>query len=113
MRDDVDQALAVDVLTACLSRDEQETGDLFDFLARKLELTLPGKVTVRRKRGLFVKAHPVQDIVLELGDNHFTLRRTDQGAPEARIRRVVRGVVLKTEDVSVPEWIEQLAAELA
>jgi hypothetical protein len=113
VRDDLDQSLAVDVLAACLTRDEQETGDLFEFLATKLELTLPGKIKVHRKGGLFVKAHPVQEIAVEFGDNQFTLRRTEHGAPEARIRKVVRGVVLKTEDVSVPEWIEQLAAELA
>jgi len=113
VRDDVDQALAVDVLSACLTRDEQDTGDLLEFLAKKLELTLPGRVRVHRKGGLFARAHPVEEIALQLGDQHFTLRRGSEGAAEARIRKVVRGVVLKTEDVSVPEWTEQLATELA
>lgn len=113
VRDDVDQALAVDVLAACLTRDEEETGDLFEFLAKKLELTLPGRVKIHRTGGLFAKAHPVDEISLQLRDRHFTLHRGKAEAPEARVRKVVRGVILRTEDLSVPEWIEQLAEELA
>ncbi|HEX6512103.1 MAG TPA: hypothetical protein VF157_07390 [Chloroflexota bacterium] len=50
MRDDVDQAVVVDVLAACLTSDEQETGDLFEFLAKKLEARarLAARRTCRR-----------------------------------------------------------------
>ncbi|WP_068820277.1 hypothetical protein [Phormidesmis priestleyi] len=113
MTDDLDPALQVDVLAAALHLDDQEAKDLLEFLAQKLEQALPQATTVTRKGGLFSKARPVQEIVVRFNDYHYQITREQHGTLTAQVLKVVRGVVLKTTEVSVDQWTADMAQQLA
>ena len=111
--EDLDRALQVDVLAAALRLDRQETGDLLEFLAQKLEQALPQCTTVTRSGGLFTKVHPVKEICVKFEEVHYQIQREKQGTLRAKILKLVRGVVLKTTDVSIDHWTEGIAEQLA
>jgi hypothetical protein len=111
MTDELDLSLQVDVLAATLRIEHQESGDLLEFLAKKLELILPQQTTVARSGGLFSKNHPVKEIMVRFNDSHYQLVR-HQGSLSAKVMKLVRGVVLKTTEVSVDQWTEEIAQQL-
>ena len=75
MTEDFDPALQVDVLAAALRLDHQEARDLLEFLAQKLEQSLPQATTVTRSGGLFSKARPVKEILVRFDDYHYQIIR--------------------------------------
>ncbi|XGV97503.1 MAG: hypothetical protein ACAF41_32885 [Leptolyngbya sp. BL-A-14] len=113
MTDDLDAALQVDVLAAALRLDHQETKDLLEFLAQKLEQALPQATTIIRSGGLFTKTRPVKEIVVRFQDYHYQITREQHGSLTAKVLKVVRGVVLKTTEISVDQWTADIAQHLA
>lgn len=105
--------LEVDLLAASLRAD---TGDLKAFLealAVKLEGALPLATVVTRQRKLFSKEHPVKEILITMDDYHYRISQEQQGTLLTQRVKVVRGIVLKTEQLSMDQWIEELAMGLA
>jgi hypothetical protein len=78
----------------------------------KLEGALPGQCRVERAGGLFAKRKRVRRIAVDLGDERFQLEH-DDGRVETRRARIVRGIVLKTEELGLDGWIDALSVELA
>ncbi|MBW4518773.1 MAG: hypothetical protein KME16_03600 [Scytolyngbya sp. HA4215-MV1] len=113
MTEDLDPSLQVDVLAAALRLDHQETRDLLEFLAQKLEQSLPQATTVTRNRSFFAKEHPVKEILVRFDDYHYQIIREKHGSLSAKVLKVVRGVVLKTTEISVDQWTEEIAQQLA
>ncbi len=113
MTEDLDPALHVDVLAAALRLDHQEAGDLLEFLAQKMAQALPQATTVTRSGGLFTKTHPVKEILVRFDDYHYQITREQHGSVTAKILKVVRGVVLKTTELSVDQWTTEIAQQLA
>ncbi|MGA7954195.1 MAG: hypothetical protein WCA07_11820 [Gloeobacterales cyanobacterium] len=105
--------LEVDVLAASLQLGLRESKDLLEFLAKKLEGPLAEQTTVRRGGWFLSKDHPVEDITLRFDECQYQISRERQGLCTAKVMKVVRGVVLKTTEVSVEEWLQSLAQELA
>lgn len=91
-------------------------GDLRTFvevLADKLEQALPGRVRVERRAvRLFAREKRVARIELALGDSRYSVV-AEGGGLEARCAKAVRGVVLKSEAMPLPAWLESLGHELA
>jgi ATP-dependent Clp protease ATP-binding subunit ClpA len=112
MEENLDQALAVDVLAAALRMDHQESGDLLEFLAKKLEQSLPQNTTVTRGGWFLSKNHPVQEIMVRFEDYHYQIVR-EQHAVTAKVLKLVRGVVLKTTVIPVEQWTDEVAQQLA
>jgi hypothetical protein len=113
MTDELDPSLQVDVLVAALQIDRQESGDLLEFLAQKLELTLPQQTTVIRGGGMFSRKHPVREITVKFNEYHYQIIREQHGSLSAKVMKLVRGVVLKTTEISVDQWTEDVAQQLA
>ena len=92
-----------------------DTGDLKAFieaLAVKLEGALPGRARVERKGdGLFSRTKHVYRIAVEFGENRYEIIHS-AGQIQATVGKAVRGIVLKTEHVSLDEWIDQLSRDL-
>ncbi len=80
-------------------------------LATMLEGALPGEVEVTRRGGLFAKK-TVQSVAVSPGENRYTLTDAGHGPLQATRTRVVRGIALKTETVSVAEWLQEVGAIL-
>jgi len=55
----------------------------------------------------------VKEIAVSLGDYQYRIGRERQGPLLAQRAKVVRGIVLKTEQIPVEQWIEELAGGLA
>ena len=83
-----------------------------EVLADKLEGALPGRVLVERKSvRFFAKEKRVDRIECQLGDARYVL--STRNGLEVRRAKAVRGVVLKTEELSFDEWLGALAQALA
>jgi ATP-dependent Clp protease ATP-binding subunit ClpA len=113
MPEDFDQALQVDVLAASLRMEHQESGDLLEFLAKKLEQSLPQNTTVTRGGWFLSKDHPVQEITVRFNDYQYQILRERQGSLTAKVMKLVRGVVLKTTEIPVHQWTDEVAQQLA
>ena len=108
----------VEAIAAALRAD---TADL-DVYARVLSTSLAeglpaGMVTVDRNRSLGdrMAGRPgvVAAVHIAVGDWQLELLRGRGGAPDARVARRVRGVVISSKQVSIEEWVQMLAHRLA
>jgi len=89
-------------------------GDLKTFvevLASKLTESFPQRVRVDRKGRLFGTRQPVRSLSVTFGDIDYELENAE-GRITCRRRTIVHGVVLKSEQVSLEEWIVSFSREL-
>jgi hypothetical protein len=104
----------VDLLAASLRADSSDLKAFLEVLAVKLEGALPEQTEVIRQNKLFSREHPVREILVTLGDYQYRIVREQQGARLTTSRaKVVRGIVLKTDQLAMEQWIGELAASLA
>ena len=113
MPDELDSPLQMELLAASLRADSSDAKAFLEALATKLEGSLPDRTTVTRHSSLFSREHPVKEITVLLGDYQYRIGRGRQGPIMAQRAKVVRGIVLKTEQIPMEQWIEELAGELA
>ena len=106
-------AADVELLAASLRASSSDLSAFVEVLADKLEDALPGRVKVGRRPTRFLgKQKRVESLECELGGQRYLLAARD-GVVEARRATLVRGVVLKTEELPVEEWLDALARDLA
>lgn len=113
MPDELDSPLQMELLAASLRADSTDAKTFLEALATKLEGSLPDRTTVTRHSSLFSREHPVKEIAVSLGDYQYRIGRERQGPVIAQRAKMVRGIVLKTEQIPMEIWIEELAGELA
>ena len=113
MPDELDSPLQMELLAASLRADSSDAKAFLEALATKLEGSLPDRTMVTRHSNFFSREHPVKEITVSLGDYQYRIGRERQGPIIAQRAKVVRGIVLKTEQVPMEQWIEELAGELA
>lgn len=109
----MDDALEVDILAASLRMEGADAAGMMETLAKKLQMALPDNVTVTRGGWFLSSTRPVKDIIVRFEDNHFQLTKDKYGPVSAKQIKVVRGVALKTSDVTFDEWIKNLAEAMA
>ncbi len=85
--------------------------DFIELLALMLEGALPNETEIEKRGGLFSKKH-VSRIIVTMASDRYTLERPDHGGVTAARTHVVRGIALKTEPITVEEWVETLGAAL-
>jgi hypothetical protein len=100
--------LEIDILAGSLRADAGDMKTFVEILAKKLEDTFPSRVKIQRK-GLPGRPRPVVHLSLNLGESQFELDN-DKGQVATRRRKMVRGVALNTEELSLDGWIDQLSA---
>jgi len=108
-----DGSLQVDLLAASLRADTADLKAFLEALAVKLEGAMPDQTVVTRQNKLFSKEHPVREILITLDEYQYRLSREDRGPLFAQRAKVVRGIVLKTDQLSIDQWISELAESLA
>jgi hypothetical protein len=102
-----------ELLAASLRASSGDLGTFVEVLADKLDRALPGRVKITRHAArLLSKQKRVTAIELDLGETRYLLVARD-GAVETRCATAVRGIVLKSEAVSLDAWIGALLRELA
>ena len=113
MHDELGEPLQMEMLAASLRADSTDVKAFLEALASKLSGSLPNQTTVTRHSGLFSREHPVKEILVTLGDYQYRISRDRQGPVMTQRAKVVRGIVLKTEQIPMEQWIEELAGALA
>lgn len=113
MPDELGDPLQVELLAASLRADTTDLRAFMEALAVKLEGALPDQTVVTRQNKLFSRDHPVREILVTLGEYQYRISREHQG-PLITVRaKVVRGIVLKTDQIPMEQWVEELAVGLA
>jgi hypothetical protein len=102
---------AFDLPAAGLRADGAELATSIEVLASRLEQALPQIALVERRRvgGFRSKRRAVQRIAVALGEEQFELRRSDRSVQCTR-HKVVRGITLNRQEMSLASWIDALVA---
>ena len=102
-----------ELLAASLRADQGDAHAFLGALAIKLQGALPNQTVVERvKDGLFKSTTHVARISVDLPPTRYMLS-IERGAAMAQRAKIVGGVVIKTESLTVDQWIESLAQALA
>ena len=100
-----------DLLAASLRADAVDLKAFVEGLAVKLAESFPSRVKVERKGGRLGGRQRVRKLSVRLGDGDYELE-SDDGSVSCNRRVVVRGIALRTEQLSLEQWIDALASEL-
>lgn len=111
--DPLGEPLQVDLLAASLRADTTDLKAFLEALAVKLEGAMPDNTVVARQNKLFSREHPVREILITLDEYQYRISHEQQGPLLAQRAKVVRGIVLKTDQLSMDQWIGELAEGLA
>jgi len=101
----------LDLVSSALRADMGDLDTYFQVLTAKLADSLGPMVTVEREGGLFHKDHPAKRITVEADNLRFVVER-DKGRLHCTVAESVRGIVLRTREVSLDEWLDTLARHL-
>lgn len=102
-----------DLLAASLRADLGDQKAFVEALATKLTESFPDRVQVERSGSGFLGrgVKRVTRVSVRLGDNEYELGH-EEGRVVTRRRNVVRGVALKTEEMPMESWIDELSSKL-
>ncbi len=112
MDPDIDQALQVDVLAKMLQAGQKEAGELVELLAKMLESALPDRAKVARAGWFMSKARPVETLTVQFDDVGYVITKSKHGSVNVKQQKIVRGVALKSADVSMEQCITDIVREL-
>ena len=105
-------AVDIDLLAATLRADAGDLGTFVEALAAKLEDAVPGRVTTERRRDGMFGPKRVRRIALDAGGRRLELR-SGGGSVQALASRVSGGIVIKSEELAIDEWLGVLGEVLA
>ena len=97
-----------ELLAASLRADARDLDAFIEALAGKLAAAFPDATRV--VRGGFRGGGRVRKIEVDLGEHQY---RLESRGPKTLRSRVVRGIVLRNDDLGLDEWIDSLARDLA
>ena len=111
MPDDLesDPLIRLGVAANLASRYAADQRDFLEYLASTLEHALPGAVEISRKGGLFGPRR-VSALAITLGDHIYRLESGTAVHPTRS--RIVRGIKLKTEPLTMDTWLAEVGAAL-
>ena len=104
--------LDIDLVTASLRADAGDVGAFVEALAVKLEAAAPKVTAVERRREGMFGPKRVRRIAVDAGGQRLELR-SGGASVQTMSCRMSGGIVLKSEDVSMDEWLRALGEALA
>jgi len=110
--DELDPALQMDVLAQMLKASQQEAGDLVELLAALLQSSLPDRTKVTRGGWFMSKERPVEELTIQFEDAGYQISKNKHGTVTVRQQKIVRGIALKSTDISMEQCINDLMTEL-
>lgn len=105
------EELTFDLLAASLRKDSHDLLMFAEVLAKKLEAALPQNVTVKRQGTLFSKQKSVRELTVTF-DNFEYRMEVSRGRIMSYRQKRVRGIAIKTEEMGLESWINEIANEL-
>jgi hypothetical protein len=107
--------LDLDQLSAVIRADATDTDSFFRVLASKLADALGERVAIKREGGLFKRDKPAVGITIDLASGAGIVLEANRkgGAIDCIVSRPVRGIVVSSKQVSLPEWVDSLSKALA
>jgi len=109
----VGDGMGFEILASALRADMTDTKAFLGALAEKLGGALPALCVVERKGSMFSKEKHVHRVNVELGEHRYMIEHGERGGLRASRAKVVRGISLKTDELPVDAWIEELSRDLA
>lgn len=105
----------LDQLSAAIRADASDTDSFFRVLATKLADALGERVVIKREGGLFKRDKPAVGIRIDLASGAGLVLEANRksGGIDCVVSRPVRGIVVSSKQVSLPEWVDSLAKALA
>jgi uncharacterized protein YhdP len=117
MASESERSADLELIAASLRADLADVAAFVESLAVKLEEALPGHAMVERARQGFRGPRLVRRIAVDAGGERLELRREQLRTGAASVQtlhaRVSGGIVLKTEEIEIDQWLAALAACLA
>lgn len=110
--DDFERALKLDVLAASLRADKAEATQLLETLSKILLAAVPEQANIVRGGWMLSKDRPITELTVTFEDHEYQIVRGKHGSFSGRSRKSVRGVVLKTSDITLDECIKCILSEL-
>lgn len=96
----------LDLAAASLRIDTADTDGFFEALGAKLERILGARARVERQ-GMLRRNKRVTRIVVDTGAGRLEAQRSPHG-PVFRSAHAVRGITLRTSEVTADEWLDRL-----
>lgn len=101
-----------DLNAAWLRRSQGDLRAFVEAFAVRMEGALPGRVSVERKRdGLLSKTSHVAKVTIQ-GDKAVYQLTNDKGRIATVRSKLVRGVVISSATLTVPDWLGEVRAEV-
>ncbi len=98
-------------VSAALAKEyESDQHAFFHLLAEMLVKAMPDHALIET-RGWFSNKKPAK-ITLKLENGDYVLEDPERGSLVASRRRIVRGIALKTDVITVPEWLDEICLDL-
>lgn len=96
---------------ATIRAGSEDTGFLLRLLTNQLAAALGPRLTVERRRGLLRKSEEIDGVRIDLGSDAYEARM-ERGSLECTIGRSSGGIRIRSEKVTVDEWLRRLLAGL-
>ncbi len=114
MGEESDPGILAASLAAGLARELGGDREMFlSLLVEALQPALGERLRVQRGGGWFRRDGPIRRLELDMDAQRFFLDVGKSGALSATRQRVVRGIALKTEEISVEEWLQTVTSAVA
>jgi hypothetical protein len=113
MSDEISEPMRTELFAASLRADKADLRTFLEVLAVKMEGSLSDYTRVTRQGSIFSRERTVKEVIVSLADHQYRIGRGRQGPLVAVRAHMVRGIVLKTEQIPVDQWIEELSEALA
>jgi hypothetical protein len=111
--EDLDPGTLAESIAVGLTREYGGDREIFlTLLVDSLQPALGERLRVQRA-GWLRRDGPIRRLDLDLDAQRFVLEVGKGGALAATRQRVVRGIALKTEELSVEAWLQAVAAAVA
>jgi hypothetical protein len=112
--EDADLELLAAGMAAGLTREYAGDREMFlSVLVETLQPALGERLRVERSGGWFRRGGPIRRLQVDLGEQHYVLEVGKGGALSATCSRIVRGIALRTDELSVEDWLRTVTEALA
>lgn len=112
MQNDSDQGLEVELLAASVKLDSNGAKSALETLAKMLEAAVPERITINRSGWFLSKERPISELTVKFDEFQYQLL-VESGFVSARSMKLVRGVALKTNELSIEDCIQAILKELS